>query len=438
MVLVIACGGLLVLIFLLGLATERRAVRLVAEVSAMNASHKSDNRVLYSIRANLHLSGVLVRDFLLDPSHLRTQAYRGQLVELRESMERQLSHLDDTADDKETTELESLRRELSAYWESLDPLFEWTPEQKLSMSSFFLNRVVLPRGAAVLAITREIEGLSNERLRAQEAELAAKQAQFTDFVYRVTLSGLLLGFLIAISSALIIRRLERQTQKERARSESAELQLRELSRDLVGAQEQERKRLARELHDEVGQMLTALGMELRKAEKLKAENGSALGHHLNEARKLIAVVLRSVRSISMGLRPSMLDDLGLREAIDWQLREFERRYGIVTSLVTEGSLDDLTDNVRTCVYRVVQEALTNCARHANATNVKVRLTRNLTRLSVSVVDDGSGIEQTSQKQGFGLLSMEERVRDLHGILSLKRIEPAGTELSAEIPILGVA
>jgi signal transduction histidine kinase len=435
-VLVLACGALLTLILLLGLATNRRAVMLVADVSTMNAKHKEGNRILHSLRANVHFSGVLVRDFLLDPSHLRAQAYRDQLVELRTSMEGQLAQLETVADESESAELKILHQELEAYWDSLDPLFDWTPQQKMSLSSFFLNRVVLPKKDAVLAITRDIEEIGYDRLQAQEAELAARQKQFTDFVFRFTSIGLLLGSLIAFFGALIIRRLERTARQERNRSEAAEALLRDLSRDLVVAQEKERKHLARELHDEVGQMLTALTMELRKAEKLTEPASSSMALHVAEAKRLAAIVLRSVRGIAMGLRPSMLDDLGLCEAVDWQLREFERRYGIVTSLLSEGSFDHLSDEIRTCIYRVVQEALTNCARHANASAVAVKLVRRESRLYVSVTDNGLGFDGSARIRGFGLVSMEERVRDLQGLLTVRALQPKGTELCAEIPVLG--
>lgn len=435
-VLVVACGALLALICLLGLATNRRAVMLVADVSAMNAKHKEGNRILYGLRANVHYSGVLVRDFLLDPSHLRAQAYRSQLVDLRNSMEQQLAQLETLADADELVELKMLRDELAVYWDSLDPLFDWTPQQKMSLSSFFLNRVVLPKGDAVLAITRDIEEIGRDRLRAQEAELAEKQNQFTDFVFRFASLGLLLGTLIAVFGALIIRRLEVTARRERSRSEAAEALLRDLSRDLVVAQEKERKHLARELHDEVGQMLTALSMELRKAEKLTPPESPSITPHIAESKRLAAVVLRSVRGIAMGLRPSMLDDLGLCEAVDWQLREFERRYGIVTSMQSVGSFDNLSDEIRTCVYRVVQEGLTNCARHANASAIAVELVLRDARLRVSVTDNGLGFDGSARSRGFGLLSMEERVRDLQGYLSVRALQPTGTELRAEIPVLG--
>jgi signal transduction histidine kinase len=149
--------------------------------------------------------------------------------------------------------------------------------------------------------------------------------------------------------------------------------MRRLSRRLVSAQEDERRRLARELHDEVGQMLTALRMELGKAERLRPANGPGFAAGITECKRIIDTVMESVRALSMGLRPAMLDDFGLGAALDWHGRDFSRRYGVPVFLTVEGDVDRLPEPHRTSVYRIVQEALTNCARHARAGRVEVTL-----------------------------------------------------------------
>ena len=146
------------------------------------------------------------------------------------------------------------------------------------------------------------------------------------------------------------------------RSDQAEHQMRELSQQLVNAQEEERKHLSRELHDHVAQVLTGLRMELGRIERLSP----AVASVVSECKGLVDEMFLTVRSLALGLRPSMLDDLGLQAALEWHVRDFMSRYSINVNLKMAGDFDRLPESHRTCVYRVVQEALTNCVRHADA------------------------------------------------------------------------
>src|SRR5262249_32275813 len=149
--------------------------------------------------------------------------------------------------------------------------------------------------------------------------------------------------------------------------------LRRLSNRLVQAQETERREMSRELHDEVGQTMTALGIELGELEDMRDSAAEALRPQLEEMRRLNADAMRVIRDLAMGLRPSMLADIGLEAALQWQGREFSRHTGVTARIEVDGNLDDLSDAQRTCMYRVVQEALTNCARHSKAKNVIVSM-----------------------------------------------------------------
>ena len=147
--------------------------------------------------------------------------------------------------------------------------------------------------------------------------------------------------------------------------------------------------------------------------------------------------MRSVRDLAMGLRPSMLDDLGLEPALRWQAREFSRRSGVPVSVETQGDLEHLSESIRTCIYRVVQESLTNCARHAQASKVQITVHGNDDKISLTVQDDGKGFNpNTVSGSGLGLIGMGERVKKLGGILtissqSLKGLK--GTVFKVELP-----
>jgi signal transduction histidine kinase len=152
--------------------------------------------------------------------------------------------------------------------------------------------------------------------------------------------------------------------------------------------------------------------------------------------------MQSVRALAMGLRPSMLDDLGLEPALRWQAQEFSRRSGVPVSLETDGELEDLPDSVRTCIYRVVQESLTNCARHAEAKDVRITVHGSRDRIYLTIQDDGKGFDiHNPGNRGMGLVGMEERIRKLGGtlIISSQNMNiPKGTILEIELPSSGEA
>jgi signal transduction histidine kinase len=230
-------------------------------------------------------------------------------------------------------------------------------------------------------------------------------------------------------------KLERNSQEQRLRTEEAERELRRLSRQLVQAQEAERKSLSRELHDEVGQMLTALRMELRSLQDLRTAPEEQFNAHVDGAKRLAEQSLRALRDMAMGLRPSMLDDLGLGSALQWQARQFAKRTGIPVNVQIEGIPATLPEPYRTCVYRIVQEALTNCTRHAKAKTIDIAIRAQKDRLSVSVRDDGVGFDPLNVRgRGLGLIGMQERVMELGGELALVSQPQKGTVLSAKIPL----
>ncbi len=434
-VLAIGFGTLLVLITLSGLAMLRTTRQIYAQIGSLYESYQRSARTLNELRTEVHLSGVLVRDYLLDPSHLTAGMYREQLLQLRTSMGKELEALRGMLGPEDAPKLERLRQELDRYWDSLDPLFDWTPREKLAFSSLFLRQQVLPRRNAVLALARELRELNEANLRRQRAEIDRKQAELPKQLGRMLAATLLLGLIVSVVSIRRIHALERRTEREWRRAEQAEQELRRLSQQLVRAQEEERKAISRELHDEVGQMLTALRMEVRSLEQLREAPAEQFRERVAEARRLAENALRTVRDLAMGLRPSMLDDLGLAPAVEWQAREFSRRFGVPVTVELDGALENVPERQRTCVYRVVQEALTNCARHAQAGNIRVTVHGREDSIIVTVQDDGVGFDPAEATgRGLGLLGIQERVRELGGRVNILSQPGRGTLLTAEVPL----
>jgi signal transduction histidine kinase len=428
--------GLLLLILVSILAASRKAHDIYTQLEQLNAHHQEVETKLRRLRSDVHLSGIFVRDYLLDQERSRAPEYRDRLTEYRRTNLATLGELRALAvgagrDDHRIARLEV---QLDQYWQALDPLFDWTPAEKKFLSARFLRSEVLPRREAALALAQEIEELNNSNLAARRAEVQRHQATFRSDLHTLLWQSLLLGAAVAIVVVLRLRVLERRSGEQHALAEDAEKQMRQLSQRLVAAQEEERKKLSRELHDHVGQMLTALRMEVGRIDRLRGPSQPGLAEAVVECRSLVDAVVRTVRDLALGLRPSMLDDFGLQPALEWHVRDFSRRYEIPVDLVVKGNLDELPDPHRTCVYRVVQEALTNCVRHSHATRIVLNVSGTPELLTITLSDDGVGLDAAKKRSGLGLRGIEERVRELGGSLSIRSAAGQGTTLIALLPV----
>ena len=434
-VMLLGFGMLIGLIALTGIGALQRARDTYRDVSQLNQRYRHTERVLSGIASDIFRVGLLARDYLLDPSNTRAADYRADLVSEHETMDRDLAGLGDVVLDANKPELERLRAEADAYWGVLEPLFKWTPEEKAARSFDFLRNEVLPRRQAALAMAAEFSRLTQANLDQQRREIDRKEAAVATYIGRMMGVTVLIGLLVASLAVLHMTRLERESLLQRSRAEEAERELRLLSRQLVNAQEAERKSISRELHDEVGQMLTGLRMELRGLQELRAAPEQEFLSHVEGAKRLAEQSLRSLRDIAMGLRPALLDDLGLGPAVQWQARQFSKLTGIPVNVDVEGLRGPLPEEHRTCVYRIVQEALTNCARHARASTIDVAIRGSERDVSVLVKDDGIGFDtQHAKGRGLGLTGMHERVMNLGGELSVSSGPDHGTVLWAEIPV----
>ncbi|MDO8681610.1 MAG: ATP-binding protein [Acidobacteriota bacterium] len=414
-------GSLVVLIAVSMLALSRKAQDIYAQLDQLNNHHRRVEENLRRLRSDVNLSGIFVRDYLLDVARERAPEYREQIAEFRRTNMATLVELEMlTARDDQ---IDSLQTELNEYWETFDPLFDWTPTEKILRSAAFLRREVVPRREAALAIAREIEELNNANLAAQRDEVARRHTAFRDDLHRLLWQTVLLGLGVAMVVVLRLRVLER-------RSDAAEHQMRELSQQLVNTQEEERKNLSRELHDDVAQVLTGLRMELGRIERTSPGTASAVAL----CKALVDDMFRTVRNLALGLRPSMLDDFGLQAALEWHVRDFMTRYAINVELKMVGDFDRLPDRHRTCVYRIVQEAMTNCVRHADAKNIQVGVTTTEGQLRVSVSDDGVGLDPACRRTGLGLLGIDERVKELQGTVTISPEAERGTTLAVRLPL----
>ena len=216
--------------------------------------------------------------------------------------------------------------------------------------------------------------------------------------------------------------------------DSSRGQLRELSAHLESVREEEKARIAREVHDELGQMLTVLKLETSMCELAYADLDPGLRERLNSMKKLIAQLFQLVRDVATALRPPILD-AGICSAIEWQARRFEARTQIPCLVQVPEHLPPLSAAKEVGLFRILQEALTNVIRHAQAQTVELTLSVQGKELCLSISDDGQGFEPSAGRPAsFGLVGMRERVLMLGGTLSLQSEPGAGTTLSVRVPL----
>ncbi|MDE1982382.1 MAG: PAS domain S-box protein [Betaproteobacteria bacterium] len=280
---------------------------------------------------------------------------------------------------------------------------------------------------------------ASSRTMGPQLEITGLRADGSEFPIESTISHTLIDGRPQLTAVL-------RDVTERRRAEKAlrdvNQQLRGLSAALENVREQERTRIARELHDELGQQLTGLKLDLSWLSSRLKEGRPAATERVDEMRRLLDTAIGSVRRISTELRPIILDDLGFGEALAWLTGEFAKRSGIDVSLDLQDVHRVQDNDLSTALFRIIQESLTNVARHANARKVSIRIAADEHELLLTVRDDGDGLARDPRPGGFGLVSMRERANALGGNFSIISGEDGGTtvcvSLSLELPIFAGA
>ena len=261
-----------------------------------------------------------------------------------------------------------------------------------------------------------------------------------------TATILLLGSIFVISIISNQRRFISSQHEKLRILEGSKLQLeeshnklRQLAAHLQSVREEERTHIAREIHDELGQMLTALKMDValleRKVKKVNPNLDEAV-NDMHSMSGLIDSTIKSVRKIATELRPEILDELGIKDAIEWETQIFRNRTGIECTFITNLNELNLGREQATALFRILQETLTNVTRHANATEVKVTLNHKNDELIMEIADNGKGItdDETKGEKSLGILGMRERTILLGGEFKIQTAEGKGTKVIVMIPI----
>jgi signal transduction histidine kinase len=388
-------------------------------------------RTLDELRARLYESRDTLLDYVLIKSEpQQREALRAELHAIQDETKEKLQQCIQSLPTAKRQPFERLNVELTKYWATIESSVAPHLEKGKEPGNLVSRSDVLSQHAAVLALAKEVSALNDAELK--EAERAITQA-FAEFRRRfVIVATMTLSFALILATTTIVYagRLEKNVEQKYHESLQAQRELKELSKRLVDAEERERRAISRELHDEVGQSLSALLLEV---ENLASSEGGLFRPGLQNIKTLAENGVNEVRNMALLLRPSMLDDLGLVAALEWQAREVSRRTGMLVETVDENVSETLPDEHKTCVYRIVQEALNNCSRHAYAKNVRVVVRQEPNQLRVSIEDDGKGFD-SRRRRGLGLVGMNERVSQLGGVLTVDSDPTRGTRLRVELPL----
>lgn len=431
-VLVVGFGGLLLLLLYSGASALQTLRRLHdAEESAHTRSLESQ-RVLATAILSANIYSDHMEEFLLNsepPEDAAAEEITKGAAAAREAL--QAYPADRSAEEQ------SLLEQLQAYLTEEETVFHaaqgWKSEERLGRGQHVVSDEIIPRRQHFVAVVQRIELLNDNQT------LAAKQATFLEFarlqdrLKNLLILALTSGLLLAAGSAIYILRLERQARFRYAELAESRRDLQQLSTKLVDAQESERRSLSRELHDEVAQALGVLLMDVGRLSN-QSSSGEEKRQELVQRIKTVAErTVQTVRNMALLLRPSMLDDLGLLAAVEWYAREMSQRGEIEVEVHSENVSEDLAEELKLCVYRIVQEALNNAQRHSHAKTARVELTQTSNAIHVKIADAGRGFDP-KRTRGMGLRGMEERVKRLGGTLTIESRPRAGTTIRVELPL----
>ena len=393
--------------------------------------NRRDSLQLLRIENNLNSIGLAMRDMVNGDDPYPLEAFRSQFARARRDLDDALRLERSLAPEGLSPSREHyFRQSLSQFWTSVDRMFALagTPggdkqAKELVRSSLEPQQEAMSATVARLLVENN---LTEERAAARVQEIYRRVERDVYLFLAAALAAILATSLYLIySNRRLFQRLEAVSAQRSA-----------LARKLITMQEEMLRSISRELHDEFGQILTALGAMLARAEKKELPSG--FREDLREIRMIAQEALDKTRGLSLALHPSILDEGGLEQAIDWYVPIFQKQTGIRVDYRKSGRGVEIPDAVAIHVYRVLQEALNNVARHSGASTAQVRVEFAPSKLCLEVEDHGSGLPArpaAGARRGIGMVAMRERADLLHGVLAFDRPAEGGTRVRLDVPII---
>ena len=410
----------------------QRMVDVQRQASAVNVRYMQAQELLSAVRTQALLGSVYVRDALLDPDREAVETYRLQVNDTYATVDRALeAYVPILNSAEEHARVQRLRREIDGYRATLLDVLASDRTQWRSQARLLLSRI-MPRRASVMQVSDEIQKLNRSAFVQQQQAVAEIYGTTQQRVWEMLGFALAASLGIAMFATAYVGRLEADVHRQRLRELQTTHDLQRLSTKLVTVQEEERRTIARELHDEIGQVLMAIKVELALAQR-RIENAGVRERLLDDAQTITDGALHTVRDLSHLLHPALLDDLGLPAAVDWYLTGFGKRHGVAVELLQEGMETRMVPEIEAACYRVIQEALTNVAKHAHASLAFVYLRHVGDTLQIAIEDNGVGFNPATARRGLGLIGIRERVAHLSGTVQVDSDPGKGTRLRIELP-----
>ena len=431
--LLISFGGLLALMVIAGLGALRLARQLHTQEEEIRQAFLAHTQPLLVLSSSIYVYNDRIQEYLMSQEPQADGLTAEEFSRLTAEINSTLKTYPENRQPEERELLESLQQMFTEQQGMLNPVLSWSREERRRQALRFLNEEVLPQRLRIHETAEKIGLWNNQQLVAADREMFRSFASLQARQTRLLAIALAAGLVLSLASILYLLRLGEEAQRRYQELARSRGELEALSAQLVDAQETERRSISRELHDEVGQSLGALLVEVGRLAASVPSDNTHIMDHVDKIKSVAETTVQTVRNIALLLRPSMLDDLGLIAALEWQGREVSRRSEMEVEVRSADSSEKIPDEYRICIYRLVQQALNNAERHGSAKNAKVTIEQTANKILVCVFDDGRGFDP-QRVRGLGILGMEERVRRLGGILTIDSKAGAGTTLRAEFPL----
>jgi len=425
--------GLLLGLFITLSAVVAYSVYITWQVKGLRAlqtelvdRNRKDSLQLLRIQNDLNLLAVAMRDMVSGDEPYPLTAWSAQFHRIRTDLDDAMRLEAGFAGTSRTPEQSAfLSSSFTQFWDAVDRVFALASNGKSAEAREQIQLSLQERQAALsTAVARFlVQNTENEEQATQRIVLIYDRVQRQVYVF---LAATLLAILL--SSLSIIR------WNRRLFAQLAEISERrsELAQKLIATQESTLSHISRELHDEFGQVLTAVGSMLRRA-GTHAPEGSSLRSDLQEVLQIVQSTLESVRSLSQALHPVMLDEAGLESTLDWYIPNVERQTGVAIFYEKQGEAFAVDRAAGVHIYRILQEALNNVARHSGAKKAWVRLRFLAKALDLEVEDHGAGFAERTKRQGIGLVAMRERAELMGGSIVFSRPHEGGTLVHLVVP-----
>ena len=431
--------GYTALIGLLGFASFE-AYRIQESASTHHLDlvrrYAQQDEAMSALRYDIFRAGSRVRDFFIDSRPETARRLKVYLRDLRLETERSLAALERLKALPDDATMQTIRE----FWDTMEPVADEMLNASAAEKYSFVEQEVSPRRSALHSALRALIVTGQNELQRREREISqTRQQSGQRLILVLGLCGVLALAVVRFSIVHFRFAGEGQRTAIRGPGSSPPGGAGNSRRGWWRSRKSCAKRLARELHDEIGQSLAILQIEISNLLTLHPDRLPDARPKLIRARELAEQAVQSIRGMSLLLRPPLLDDLGLVPALEWLLEDFMRRSGVPCEFKATLINDQFPDPVKTCVYRVVQEAVLNCEKHASPNRVKVSVAQSGGEVTAEVEDNGRGfpVDLTvapSRQRGLGIVGMRERAARLGGTLVIDSAPGKGCRLRLSVPI----